>query len=185
MMILNHSSKKAILIARLTLAVLALFLTTDSFGQAPTPKQKQAVKQIKTNLDRAGKQFKANKFDASGQYINQAIAQMAAVSAKASPEVLELLKPEFARLEKAHKLLSAAGQKLSAMQPLPQPSNGDAAAVSFVKSIAPIIVAKCGNCHVNQNRGDFSAATFAALDGSTTLAYGLPDDARLIQVIDL
>ncbi|MCP4777221.1 MAG: hypothetical protein GY880_23620, partial [Planctomycetaceae bacterium] len=87
MMILSHSSTKATLIARLTLAVLALVFTTNSFGQAPTPKQKQAVKQIKTNIDRAGKQFKANKFDASGQYINQAIAQMAAVSAKASPEV--------------------------------------------------------------------------------------------------
>lgn len=184
MKILSHSSTKATLIVRLTLAVLALFLTTDSFGQAPTPKQKQAVKQIKTNIDRAGKQFKANKFDASGQYINQAIAQMAAVSAKASPEVLELLKPEFTRLEKAHKLLSDAGQKLTAMQPLPQPTNGDAAAVSFVKSIAPIIVAKCGNCHVNQKRGDFSAATFLALDASTTLAYGLPNDARLIQVIE-
>ena len=67
---------------------------------------------------------------------------------------------------------------------MPAPISGDPQLVSFTKSVAPILVAKCGNCHVARNRGDFSAATFEALDKSTMLAYGMPDDARLIQVIE-
>ena len=63
-------------------------------------------------------------------------------------------------------------------------SPDDMAVVSFKSEVAPILVAKCGNCHVNRNRGNFSAATFAALSNSTTIAFGLPQDSRLIEVIE-
>ena len=155
-----------------------------SLAQDITAKQKQSVKQIKTNIDRAGKQFKSKKLEGAGSYINKAILQVEFLSNEASPELLELIKPEYERLANAHKLLTEAGQKLNELKPLPQPTTGDGEMVSFTKSVAPILVAKCGNCHVSRNRGDFSAATFEALDQSTMLAYGMPDDARLIQVIE-
>lgn len=155
-----------------------------SYGQAPTPKQKQAVNQIKTNIDRAGKQFKAKRFPESRRYIEQAIKQVSVLAENASPELIELIKPQYDRLAKAHQLLSEAGEKMTKLEPLPVPTMGEVELVSFTKSVAPILVAKCGECHVNRNRGNFSTATFEALDRSTMLAYGIPDDARLIQVIE-
>ena len=151
-------------------------------SQEVTPKQKQAVKQIKTNIDRAGKQFKSKKLAGATDYVDKAMKQVEFLSANASPELIDLLRPEYERLTNAHRLLSNAGQKLGVLKPLPVP--GGEEPVSFTKSVAPILVAKCGNCHITRNRGDFSAATFEALDQSTMLAYGTPDDSRLIEVIE-
>lgn len=168
-------------------AVLGSVSAEFASAQAPTPKQKQAVNQIKSSIDRASKQFKAKKMAQSSQWINQAIQQVDTLAAAGvSAELLELIQPQYDRLAKAHQLLSDAGEELDELKPLPPPMTGDEpkVSVSFTKSVAPILVAKCGNCHVNRNRGDFSAATFEALDLSTMLAYGNADDARLIQVIE-
>jgi mono/diheme cytochrome c family protein len=169
-------------LASLVLLMFGL-INGNLHAQAPTPKQKQAVKQLKTSIDRAGKQFTAKKFEASSQYIQQAMSLIDGLAVDASPELIELIKPEYERLEKAHKLLSENGQKLDELKPLPAPMSGDGEAVSFKNAVAPILVAKCGNCHVNRNRGDFSAATFDALDKSTMVSYGLPDTSRMIEVI--
>ncbi len=170
----------------LGLAVVLCYVSPAaiSHAQSPTAKQKQSVKQIKSAIDRAGKQFKSKKLEGAANYINQATQQVAELAAAASPELMELIQPEYKRLSNAHKLLTDAGQKLNELKPLPAPLTADGEKVSFIKSVAPILVAKCGNCHVNRNRGDFSAATFESLDNSTMLAYGLPDDARLIEVIE-
>ncbi len=157
---------------------------TSVLAQAPTPKQRQAVKQIKTSIDRAGRQFKSKKLDASVKYIDAANKQVQELAANASAEVMELIKPEYERLSNAHKLLADAGHTLQELKAIPVPMTGDGEMVSFKMAIAPILVAKCGSCHVNRNRGDFSAATFEALDKSTTISYGFPADSRLIQVIE-
>ena len=162
-----------------------LLLCCDSgFSQQVTPKQKQAVRNVKSLIDRAGKQFQADKLDLSQQSIEQAMKQVADSSAGARREFLELLQPEYARLEKAHRLLIEAGQQLPELAPLPEPLTDEMAVISFKSQVAPILVAKCGNCHVNRNRGNFSTATFAALTYSTTIALGLPQDSRLIEVIE-
>lgn len=172
-------------IVAVCLPLLQLLLgATEAIAQAPTPKQRQAVNRINTAIDRAGKQFKAERFEASSEYIEQAAKQIEDLAVGASGEVIELLKPEHKRLVNARKLLVEAGQSLPEIKPLPVPMAGDGAAVSFRTTVAPILVAKCGNCHVNRNRGNFSAATFQALDQSTTIAYGLPQDSRLIEVIE-
>ena len=156
-------------------------------AQDVTPKQKQAIKKLTSSVDRAAKQFKAKKLEASAKYIDQANKQLGGLGSDVTPAMIEMLKPDYERLTKAHELLSKAGQKLAPMVELPTPATGGGDGgemVSFTKTVAPILVAKCGTCHVSRARGDFSAATFEALDKSTMLAYGLPDDARLIQVIE-
>lgn len=165
---------------------LAVFLLhgTSGLAQDVTPREKQAVRRIKSVIDRAGKQFKAGKLDASQKFIEQAMKQVTETTVGAREELLEIIEPEYSRLEKAHQLLTEAGHELPELAPLPQPTTGDAAVVSFKSDVAPILVAKCGNCHVNRNRGDFSAATFAALNDSTTIAFGIPQDSRLIEVIE-
>ncbi len=162
-----------------------LLLCCDSgFSQQVTPKQKQAVRKVKSLIDRAGKQYQADKLNLSQQSIEQAMKQVADSTVGARREFLELLQPEYARLQKAHRLLIEAGQQLPELAPLPEPLTDEMAAISFKSQVAPILVAKCGNCHVNRNRGNFSAATYAALSNSTTIAFGLPQDSRLIEVIE-
>ncbi|MFK7767731.1 MAG: c-type cytochrome domain-containing protein [Mariniblastus sp.] len=165
-------------------AFLTFAICGSSAWAQATPKQRQAVKQIKSNIDRAGRQFKSKKMEASAKYINDANKQIQALAAIASPELMELIKPEFERLSTAHKLLTDNGQTLDELKQLPAAMTGDGEKVSFKTAVAPILVAKCGNCHVSRNRGDFSAATFEALDKSTTISYGFPADSRLIQVIE-
>ncbi len=169
----------------LLLLVLAGGLITCSMGyaQEPTPQEKRAVRGIKSNIDRAGKQYVAKKFELSKQYFDEAARELTELSAGARKELIEIIKPEFERLKVAHQLLTEAGLKLENLADLPEPASDDMNAVSFKKDVAPILVAKCGNCHVTRNRGDFSAATFAALENSTMVAFGLPDQSRMIEVI--
>ena len=170
----------------LALVLFGIAPTVELCAQDVTPKQKQAIKKLTTSVDRAAKQYKAKKFKASAKYIDQANEQLSELGSTITPAMIEMIKPDYERLSKAHQLLSKTGQKLAPLVELPTPAQGgdEGEMVSFTKTVAPILVAKCGNCHVNRARGDFSAATFEALDKSTTLAYGLPDDARLIQVIE-
>ncbi|MCE9607641.1 MAG: hypothetical protein K8U03_22365 [Planctomycetia bacterium] len=49
------------------------------------------------------------------------------------------------------------------VRPMPN-ANGE---VSFTKEVVPILVAKCGGCHVRGSRGDFSMANYAALMAGT------------------
>lgn len=72
-----------------------------------------------------------------------------------------------------------------------EPVNPLAAAVepiSFVKTVAPILVEHCGRCHVTGSRGNFNMATFAALaKGPPEGVVIFPGDvagSRLIETIE-
>jgi hypothetical protein len=58
---------------------------------------------------------------------------------------------------------------------------------SFAAEIAPILMARCGNCHVRQSRGGLSMATFAALEkgaeSGPVLRPGASDASRLVEMI--
>ncbi len=59
--------------------------------------------------------------------------------------------------------------------------------LSFVRNIAPILVAKCAKCHINATKGKFSMATFEALkkgtpDGSV-FAAGNGANSQLVMLI--
>ena len=58
------------------------------------------------------------------------------------------------------------------------------AAVSFVNDVAPILNSKCGNCHVNQKRGNFSLVTFNDISTGGAIIQGDPATSRLIEVIE-
>ena len=85
--------------------------------------------------------------------------------------------------KKAAKADAKAAEKAAAAAgPLPDKN------LSFTKNIAPILVAKCGRCHVTAARGKFSMATFADLrkgppDGVVIMA-GKSSGSRLIDVIE-
>ncbi len=165
-------------------ALCFVLTALDTAGQEPTPQEKQIVRRIKSNIDRAGKHFNDKKMDQSRRSIEAAMQQVSALVIAARPELIDLIKPEYERLQRAHQLLTKAGQTLDKLAPLPEPLDEDSPTISFRSAVAPILVQRCGNCHVSRNRGDFSAATFESLANSTMIAQGFPTDSRLIEVIE-
>ena len=71
--------------------------------------------------------------------------------------------------------------------PLKKPV-GLAGGVSFVRDVAPMLVAKCGRCHVDKNSGMFSMASYAALmRGAKNLSVvmaGSGKGSRIYEVIE-
>jgi mono/diheme cytochrome c family protein len=57
-------------------------------------------------------------------------------------------------------------------------------AVSFVKDVAPIIVAKCGRCHVSTAKGRYDIKSYDALMNSDSITEGDPEDSFFIEIIE-
>ncbi len=55
--------------------------------------------------------------------------------------------------------------------------------VSFSKDVAPILVARCGNCHVRGRKGDFQMRSFAQLASSGKVSLGDSKSSPLIQMV--
>lgn len=177
---------------------------------APTAEQRKAAAEIQTILQKAGALYKANKFNEAAAAVKDAQAKSEALLAAGDAETLNLLKPSLASLEKAHALLELEGIKLpplkkpeelvKAPMPMPAPANPNpanpanpaspaapATGISFTRHIAPLLTGKCGRCHVNDMKGEFSMATFQSLmrgpKGARVILPGAADDSRLVQVI--
>ena len=159
--------------------------TTDGpVAQTATELRDQVKLWLKSVRD-AGKLFKNDEFDQSAELIESVQKGVLDAAQGADKKKIRMLKPVYQKLAKAHKLLSGKGLALSELQPLPDPTMPAAAEkISFVGQVAPMIVSKCGNCHVNERRGGFSAATFTALDQSAMITYGMPDQSRIVEVIE-
>ena len=56
--------------------------------------------------------------------------------------------------------------------------------VSFSKEVAPIIVAKCGKCHVSNARGSYGIGSFEALMKSGSITPNDPASSNFIEVIE-
>lgn len=55
--------------------------------------------------------------------------------------------------------------------------------VSFARQVAPLLAAKCGNCHVSAARGGFQMASHEALMNSGMVQRGAGRSSRLVEVI--
>lgn len=94
---------------------------------------------------------------------------------------------------------SAAARKSGGDAPAMKPANpaeaaaflgprpaaaGGPQAVSFVKQVAPILVARCGGCHVTGKKGGFQMASYEGLMKTGAVQRGVGDASRLIEVIE-
>ena len=167
--------------------VMMLSWTAQAPGQTTKPLPPEVRKQIR-DIDKAilaaGRMFKAEKFDDSRKMIDEAQKSMIALTESADVRTIEVVKGTYKKLSKAHQLLTSKGQKLEPLAALPEPKAISDGKVSFVAQVAPILLSKCGNCHVNDRRGNFSTASFRNLDNSAMIAYGVADDSRLIEIIE-
>jgi len=176
--------------------VLAIVPTIAcSIATAQTSAEKQAVQKIASRIDRAGRQFQSQKLDDAAESITDATKLFAAATTNASPALIELLKPEHARLTIAIQLLATAGKQLDPVPALPQsmpaqpaqpaqPGADAGATISFKNDVAKILVAKCGNCHVNDKKGGFNIPDYNAIGRSGSVTPGQPAGSHLIEVIE-
>lgn len=101
------------------------------------------------------------------------------------------IKPLYSKLEKAHALLELEGAELEALptwDTLTTEGAKPTEQLSFKTDIAPILIANCGNCHVNNRRGQFSMATFKDLNdgvkGVKVVNPGGGKGSRIVEVIE-
>lgn len=73
---------------------------------------------------------------------------------------------------------------LSSSVALAQPAQPGEDSVSFVKEVAPIIAAKCGQCHVSASKGQYGIASYEALMESDSIAPHDPQSSHFIDVIE-
>lgn len=144
-------------------------------------KERQFLRAVDDDIQRAAKLFTAGKFEDCAKVYRDALSQLASLTDASSAELLKELEPLHEKLSKAQELLKEKGQDVQPPPPLPR---GQDAEISFTKDVAPILVAKCGGCHVNNQRGQFGMATYKALMSSGQVVANDPVESRLIQVID-
>lgn len=169
---------------------LCLVGVNSSMVEAATAAQIRAAKTLNTQIRNAGTLFVQGKFEESAAVVKIVQTKLAELAKDADEEIIKLLEPVQNRVIRAHALLELEGIELPPIVPLekPKPPAPAGDGVSFVKQIAPLLVAKCGNCHVNNARGEFSMANYAALmKGSKAGVVVFPGEAtgsRIVEVIE-
>lgn len=188
----------------LYLGVLSLVCLCAILSRSPLAAQEtqdaSAFSRVQSLMRSATDHYKAKDYAASASEI--------AAAQKAVEEHVAELSKELARIEKAHQLLVEQGQQLPAWKSLPElfqwkpavaeaspaepntsePPAGDVSQVSFTQQVAPVLAKHCGNCHIGQAKGQFSAKSFAALMKGTrkgeTVVPGNPDESRLVTLVE-
>lgn len=154
-------------LAALTALCLVLTAANSNFaGAAPTAEQRKEIAAIGTLLTKAGNLYKESNLKEAGEAIKEAQSRLEKLAAEGDEQVITQLSAPYSRLLRAHSLLELEGIKLPELKPLEKKGDKPAAGagtISFVKDVAPIIVSRCGNCHVRNSRGDLSMATYDSL----------------------
>ena len=153
-------------------------------AQEITSKQSREIKAIGKQIDKSIRYFDSKRNETSARELGKAYDRVMKLAADANEPLIDSLRPEYKRIEEYHKKLKEAGLELADLGALPDPITPESGNASFVNEVAPILVQRCGRCHVNQSRGQFSAKTFDSLMASTHVSPGRPDTSRLIEVIE-
>ena len=169
----------------------------ESSFAAVTAKQREQVAQLTLQTREAGQLFTQAKFKECSEKIAEIQAGLASLMPGAEPALQRLVKPIYARLQRAHALLELEGvpvDPLPAWKELLKPKametgeSETSGMVSFKDTIAPLLVDACGNCHINNRRGNFSVATYQDLmrgiNGNVVLFPGGSKGSRIVEVIE-
>ncbi len=144
---------------------------------AVTPEQREQLGTLRKSLSSASRYFRGRKFDESAELVAKALGLISALeSSDEEGELSRSLRAMKATAEGLVKRLKANGVEL------PNDSTGDNA-VSFVSDVAPVLMRRCGNCHVARSRGDFSMRTFETLVAADVLQPGDGNASRLVELI--
>jgi len=165
----------------MALAALAAFATLQPapVHGAISPEQKAAAREIQDLLREVNRQVRAKEYEAAAKSLAAAREQLRTLAADGdSNETRSLVAPLEKRLSGVERLLkSKVGDIPGSM------ADGG----SFSKDVAPLLLTRCGGCHVNRTRGGLSLASYAAIgqgaDGSPVVVAGDSRSSRLVEAI--
>jgi hypothetical protein len=193
------------------LPALLLVVVGSSLGvAAPSAEQRQQLDRAQLAVRAAERLLQSGRAADAVEQVKRAQVEMAALAAgELDAEAKAFVEPVLKRLKGIYVLLELEGIEPPAMpkpekkamkneskpgeptlgprpEPSPTPASGP---ISFSKQIAPLLVAKCGRCHVDQAKGKISVSTYAALmKGSPTagaiVTPGKGTDSRIVEVIE-
>ena len=167
-----------LLVASLTLPVWA----------APTAAQRRERKALMTQLIKAGALYNQGKYEDSGKVIQQVLERTEKLLESADRDLIQLVKPVYRRLVHAHALLELEGIELPALKKLEAATKPTSKQISFTQDVAPLLVSKCGRCHVAEARGEVSIGSYASMmrgsRGRVLVAPRDPTASRMVQVIE-
>ncbi len=178
-------------------AVIAVILGgLQAAAAAPTPQQRAEMAAVGNLLLKAGNLYKNSKFKEAGEAVKEVQTRLEQLAGGADPQMVQQLESIYKRLVNAHALLELEGVSLPPLKPLEaKPATGKpgdppaAGGVSFVVQVAPILNARCGNCHVRNARGMFSMASYDALmkgppPGKVVFPGNVPGSDLIVKVQD-
>lgn len=100
---------------------LACLFSLTAAAQGISPSQRKAIQATNEAVAAAGKQFAAGDYEAAGQSIRDAIAQVAIADVTTSAETHQTLLPAMQRISKAHSMLQFEGVSLPPFRVPPAP----------------------------------------------------------------
>lgn len=179
----------AVLRCSMAVALLVTFLC-GGLSAAVTAKQRSAVNTLKRKIRTAERFTAQERYDEASVAITELIREYDELveQAREEEDLVRLLEPVYSQLLRTHARLELEGVEVPPLRKPSAPGDSSGGAVSFREHVAPILVAKCGRCHVNSARGMFSMATYADLMRGSEAGKVIfeKDDtgSRLIEVIE-
>lgn len=165
--------------------------------------QQKQVAEIERAVKEVSALVSAKKVGEAEVAMAKAKESLAALSASEAKDELSdtlgLLEKKVAAAERrlgtakaANRAKPAASKRKPAAKPRPNakhaPKDAKSDEISFTKQIAPLVVARCDNCHLRMTKGGFSMATFASLkkgsENGTVFTPGKGQGSRLIEVLE-
>lgn len=152
-----------------------------------TKEQKAEIEGLMDAAKKIEALARKNDFKQAADGIREVVPKYEKLAATEEKDLLKALEPLYSRLNRAYGILELEGESLP---PLKKPGEGAASGpstVSFTKDVAPIIVSRCGRCHVTAARGMFQMTDYEQLmkgnaDGVVVMP-GKADGSRIIEVI--
>jgi len=197
-----------------TTAIVLLLggLFATAIHAAPNEEQRMQLQALKLDIRKTSNFLKRGKIEESVTLVRDIQSRMEKLGTAGDAEVTQELQSLAEDLAVSHGVLELEGYTLQpltassmaaapammanspglpgtpAPEPAPLPTTFPTANISFTKHVAPILIARCGNCHVTGSRGGFSANTFEALmQGPAAGTVIFPGDdigSRLIETIE-
>ncbi len=150
--------------------------------------QRRELNTVKNLLRRAKQLEQKGQLEPASKMGQQVHDRLTKLLTKADAALRRQSERPFQDFVKLHTSLEFAGITMAPYQQLDRLVHGTAPSVPFTTKVAPILLSKCGRCHVNQQRGGVAMTTFATLmQGPAAGRIVLPGDAdgsRLIEVIE-
>jgi mono/diheme cytochrome c family protein len=159
------------------------------------PDDQQKIDAMDQSLHKAATLYRSKKFVDLGKLVEELETSLGQLKEASNEELAPSLAGLEMRVAAAQRLLKAGvdhagmAKPTSTTKPVtktPTKPKTATGGISFVNDVAPLLADRCGNCHVTQQKGGFSVATYAALrQGSPSGTVFNPGKGRGSTFIEL